>query len=88
MAHYFFTKSTTSTITGLTGLLLTMYERGDSCNTKLYLDDKLYQYMDELRYKMGYKVVPISYCSWEGKLRKGINNFNKIIDISKMENFA
>jgi hypothetical protein len=83
MAHYFFTKSNTTTITGLTGLLLTMYERGDSCNTRLYLDDKLFQYMEELRYKMGFKVVPISYCSWNGKLRKGINNFQKIIDISK-----
>lgn len=75
MAHYFFTKSTTATITGLTGLLLSLYERGDSCHSKLYLDDKLYNYMDELRYKMGFKVVPISYCSWGGKVRKGINNF-------------
>ena len=83
MSHYFFTKAQTNTITGLTGLLLTMYERGDSCNTRLYFDEKLFQYMEELRYKMGFKVAPISYCSWDGKLRKGINNFPKIIEMSK-----
>ena len=88
MAHYFFTKATTNTITGLTGLLLTLYDRGDSCNSRLYLDDKLFKYMEELRYKMGFKVVPISYCSWDGKARKGINNFQKIIDLSKREDSA
>jgi hypothetical protein len=75
MAHYFFTKSTTATITGLTGLLLTMFDRGDSCNSRLYLDEKLFKYMEELRYKMGFKVVPISYCSWSGRSRKGISNY-------------
>lgn len=44
-AYYFFTKSNTAAITGLTGLLLTLFERGGSCKTKLYLDEKLFQYM-------------------------------------------
>ena len=44
-ANYFFTKATTNTITGLTGLLLTMYDEGASCNSKLYLNDRLFQYM-------------------------------------------
>lgn len=44
--------------------------------------------MEELRYKMGFKVAPISYCSWDGKLRKGINNFPKIIEMSKSEDFS
>jgi hypothetical protein len=75
MAHYFFTKASTATITGLTGLLLTLYDRGESCNSRLYVDEKLFHYFEELRYKMGFKVVPISYCSWGGRSRKGISKF-------------
>lgn len=37
--------------------------------------------MEELRYKMGFKVVPISYCSWEGKSRRGINNSKKVSEL-------
>lgn len=36
---------------------------------------------------MGFKVAPISYCSWKGRLRKGINNITTIHDLSKRENF-
>lgn len=36
---------------------------------------------------MGFKVAPISYCSWNGRLRKGINNITTIHDLSKRENF-
>lgn len=87
-AYYFFTRSNTATITGLTGLLLTMFDRGDSCKTKLYLDEKLFKYMEELRYKMGFKVSPISYCDWNGRLRKGINDFPHIQEMIKREDFA
>lgn len=37
---------------------------------------------------MGFKVVPISYCSWEGESRKGINHFETIVEVSKREDFA
>jgi hypothetical protein len=37
--------------------------------------------------KMGFKVAPISYCSWNGRLRKGINNITTIHELSKQENF-
>lgn len=36
---------------------------------------------------MGFKVAPISYCSWNGRLRKGINNITTIHELSKQENF-
>ncbi len=83
MAHYFFTKTHTHALTGLSGLLLTLYDRGDSCNSRLYLDQQLFRYMEELRYKMGFKVVPISYCTWQGNNRRGISNFQTILDLSK-----
>ena len=36
---------------------------------------------------MGFKVAPISYCSWNGRLRKGINNITTIHELSKREDF-
>ena len=86
-AHYFFTKSTTATISGLTGLLLTLFERGASCNSKLYLDDKFYSYMEELRYKVGMKILPVSYCSWNGTNRRGWNNFEELLKTAYSEDF-
>lgn len=73
-ARFFFTKTSTNTITGLTGLILTMFHTKGVEGVKLYTDEKMFRYMEELRYKMGFKAGPISYCSWEGKLRKGVQN--------------
>ena len=70
--RFFFTKTNTSAITGLTGLMLTMVSHGAASGIKLYADEKMFRYMEELRYKMGFKALPLSYCSWEGKIRKGV----------------
>jgi hypothetical protein len=35
----------------------------------------MFKYMEELRYKMGFKTGPISYCDWSGRIRKGMNDF-------------
>lgn len=73
-ARFFFTKTSVSSITGLTGLLLSMYSQSFNNPVKLYTDEKMFKYMEELRYKMGFKALISSYCSWDGKLRKGITN--------------
>ena len=44
--------------------------------------------MEELRYKMGFKAAPISYCDWSGKIRKGINNFQSIQELIKRYDFS
>lgn len=55
---------------------------------KLFTDDKMFHYMEELRYKMGYKAGPISYCSWQGKLRKGVKSLSELQTIAEREDFA
>ena len=86
--RFFFTKTATSNITGLTGLILTLFHFHSSEGIKLYTDEKMFKYMEELRYKMGYKAAPLSYCSWQGKLRKGIKCQATLEAISKQENFG
>ena len=48
----------------------------------------MFRYIEELRYKMGFKAGPLSYCSWEGKLRKGIKSQQNLENLSKNEHFA
>jgi hypothetical protein len=73
-ARFFFTKTSTATITGLTGLILTMFHMGFTNGIKLFTNEKMFRYMEELRYKVGFKAAPLSYCTWEGRLRKGIKS--------------
>jgi hypothetical protein len=74
-ANYFFTKIASSTIAGLTGMLLTLFEGGYSCNSKIYTNENMFNYLEQLRYKMGFKLIPVSYYSWSGRCRRGINNY-------------
>ena len=62
--RFFFTKTNTATVTGLTGLLLTMFHLKGCEGLKLFTDEKMFRYIEELRYKMGFKAGPLSYCSW------------------------
>ena len=37
---------------------------------------------------MGFKALPLSYCSWGAKLTKGIMSFPHILELSKKNNFG
>jgi len=56
-------------------------------SVKLYTDDKMFRYLEELRYKMGYKSIPVSYCSLEGKLRKGLSDSSRIEKLTALQQF-
>jgi hypothetical protein len=59
-------------------MMLTMFENGFAFDSKLYCDEKMYEYLEAMRYKMGFKLMPYSYCGWEGGNRLGIRNKEKI----------
>ncbi len=58
-----------------------MFENGFALDSKLYVDEKMYEYLEAIRYKMGFKLIPYSYCSWHGKYRLGIKEKEKIFEI-------
>jgi hypothetical protein len=81
-ARIFFTKTSTETIAGLTGMMLTMFENGSAAtDTKMYVDDKMYDYLESMRYKMGFKFMLYSYCSWSGEKRLGIRDKENVLKI-------
>lgn len=80
-ARYFFTKTSTQTVAGLTGMMLTMFENGFAYDSKLFIDEKMYEYLEAMRYKMGFKLMPYAYCSWNGNYRLGIRDKKRIFDI-------
>ncbi len=62
-------------------MMLTMFEHGFATDSKMYVDDKMYEYLEAMRYKMGFKLMPYSYCSWTGEKRLGIRDKETIFKI-------
>lgn len=60
-SNIFFTKVNTDTLAGLSGFMLTIFESRFCQDTKLFVSDELYQYLEQVRYKMGFKILPYSY---------------------------
>jgi len=71
----FFTKTSTETVAGLNGFMLSIFESKFCEDTKLYVSDEMYKYLEEVRYKMGFKILPYSYSNLFSKeTRTGIKN--------------
>lgn len=75
--HIFFTKNSIEALGGLPNYLL--FRSGAESSNQLvankvniYADTQVYQYLEKLRYKLGYKIFRTSYCSWDKKSRIGI----------------
>ena len=83
-SNIFFTKASTDTLAGLSGFMLTIFESGYSVDSKLFLSDKIYQYMEEMRYKMGFKILPYSYSNLFSKeTRTGLRSIETIFELVK-----
>ena len=61
--------------------MLTMFEHGFATDSKMYVDEKMYEYLEAMRYKMRFKLMPYSYCSWGGQNRLGIRDKEAIFKI-------
>lgn len=46
----------------------------------------MYEYLEAIRYKMGFKLMPYSYCSWSGLNRLGIRDKETIFKIFENKN--
>ena len=74
-SNIFFTKTNTDTLAGLSGTLLTIFENKFCQDTKLYVSDELFQYLEQIRYKMGFKILPYSYSNlFSAQTRTGIKH--------------
>ena len=81
MPHYgnfFFTKICPTSMAGLTGYLLGIYQFLDYSKLRLYLEDRLYNYMEDMRYLSGHRMLAVSYATWNGKCRKGTQDHELI----------
>jgi len=44
---------------------------------QIYGNNQIYAFMEKLRFKLGYKILRVSYCNWDGSLfRYGISNIS------------
>lgn len=81
-SRIFFTKSNTDTLAGLSGFMLTIFENKNCQDTKLYVNNELYEYLEEIRYKMGFKMLPYSYTNlYSEQSRSGVANISKIYEL-------
>lgn len=85
----FFTKASADTLAGLSGFMLTIFESKLCEDTKLYLPDSIYRYLEQLRYKMGFKVLPYSYSNLlSGESRRGVRYVEKVYELLGKDNYA
>lgn len=88
-SHIFFTKTTTDTLAGLSGFLLTIFESKICQDTKLYVSDELYHYLEQVRYKMGFKILPYSYSNLFSKeTRTGIREVSQVYELLSHPDYA
>lgn len=74
--HIFFTKNHIEAIGGLTNLLLfrSAAEHSNKIvanKVHIFADKQIYNYLEKLRFKLGYKILRTSYCQFDG-IRKRI----------------
>ena len=85
---YLFTKTHTSTVSGLPCALYHNIMLFQDSYSKIYGDSRLLEYIEELKYKMGYGIAHFSYCSWKGENRKGITSRSIIRELAKRVDFS
>lgn len=88
-SNIFFTKASADTIAGLSGFMLTIFQSGICVDTKLFLNEELYCYMEEMRYKMGFKILPYSYSNlFSHETRTGVREIETVMDLVRQKNFS
>ena len=70
----FFTKVASGSVAGLYGYMLTLFEGGNAWDTKMFVPPQLYDYFEEVRYQMGFKILGYSYVDWNGRCRRGVRS--------------
>lgn len=85
----FFTKINTETLAGLSGFMLSIFESKFCQDSKLYVSDEMFKYLEEVRYKMGFKILPYSYTNlFSGQTRTGIKNIEQVYELLQREDYA
>ena len=84
----FFTKASADSMAGLSGFMLTIFESRICVDTKLFLNEEMYHYMEEMRYKMGFKILPYSYSNlFSHETRTGVREVERVMEFVRMSNF-
>lgn len=79
----FLTRLSTQNLTGLFGFLLTMYETRSCLETKLYGPKELINYMDSIKFLMGFKLLPYSCYGFNEKAKN--KDENTLIGLNHLE---
>lgn len=79
---FFFTKGASSALSGLPGLLLSLYDSRVQ-DLQLYLSPRMFEYLEHLRYIIGSKTLLYSYCDWDGRRRIGYNDVAYITSLAQ-----
>ena len=80
---FLFSRSTTPLVSGLAPLVYSRIKDRPRAYPKILGDERLFGYLEELRYKLGFESANYSYGSWQGQGRRGISCSNTI---SELEN--
>ena len=68
--------------------MLTAFATKICVDTKLFVNNELYQYLEEMRFRLRYKMLPISYSNLlSHESRTGIKETEKVMDLTKLPNF-
>ena len=82
-SRIFLTKLSTENITGLFGFLLTMYETQSCLETKIYGPKHLIQYMESIKFLMGFKLLPYSCYNFDINAKE--KHENTLVGLKKEE---
>lgn len=69
--------------------MLSIFESKFCQDSKLYVSDEMFKYLEEVRYKMGFKILPYSYTNlFSGQTRTGIKNIEQVYELLQREDYA
>jgi hypothetical protein len=86
-SNIFFTKVAASSVAGLFGFMLTLFEGGNAWDTKMYLQPRLFDYFEEVRYQMGFKILGYSFVDWNGRCRRGFRSMERVQELLKRKDY-
>lgn len=86
-SNMFFTKVDANSVAGLFGFMLSLFQADNVWDTKLFLNPQLYDYFEEIRYQMGFKILAYSFVDWNGRCRRGFRSMDRIQELLKRKDY-
>ena len=89
----FFTKYNSEAMGGIISTMLDIFSQNKSYGTSFYTNESMFKYLEELKYFLGYRILPFSYCNMfsPNNVKLGLKNqsqFEELIENRDVDLFS